>query len=467
MDTWSKKPMIETRIRIADAGEAVRRVLWVDGGSGVGQWNPEDGQFSVRRVDGGPESLQLLASGGFDAMLITCPLAGVSVEELLAKASLPVVVHDLGSSVETAIRLTKLGIFHYCEASADAQELSHYLELAAEEGGRSKLLEARREAPWSRFLVSAGPAMERVETVIRLVAKRRCTVLITGETGTGKEMVARAIHIASDRCQHQMVAVNCSALPANLIEAELFGHVKGAFTDASRDRVGLFEQANKSTIFLDEIGDMPLELQAKILRVLQDREFQRLGSSQTTRVDVRVIAATNVDLAERVRQGKFREDLYYRLNVVQIHVPALCERRGDIPVLAQHFVEKFCAEESIPLKRISPDAFGRLSVGVWPGNVRQLENAVEQAVALSGDRELLLPVDFPLTGITPAAEVIPISAHLPDGGIDFDRVVGDFERQIIEQALARTAGNKKQAAQILRLKRTTLTAKLKSLQATA
>jgi DNA-binding NtrC family response regulator len=280
-------------------------------------------------------------------------------------------------------------------------------------------------------------------------------------------MVARAIHVASERRAQPMVAVNCSALPASLIEAELFGHVKGAFTDAGRDRAGLFEQANRGTIFLDEIGDMPLELQAKILRVLQYREFQRLGSSQTIRVDVRVIAATNVDLAARVREGRFREDLYYRLNVVQIQVPALRERPGDIPALARHFVEKFCAGEGIPLKRITPDAFGRLSVGLWPGNVRQLENAVEQAVALSGSRELLHASDFPPPDGGPAAQVVPIHPPGADDGLDFDRIVGDFERRIIGQALAKTAGNKKRAADLLGLKRTTLTAKLKSLQATA
>ena len=456
--------MSETKARAAESQEAARRVLWVGCSTGC-EWG-FDG-FSVDRVENGVDALRLLGSGAFDAMLITCPLTGMEVEELVAAASVPVVVHDLESSIEKAVRLMKLGAFHYGEASADATELVRYLELAAGKGGFRRMVQERKEAPWSKFLVSAGPAMERVENMIRLVAARRCTVLVTGETGTGKEMVARAIHVAGERRLQPMVAVNCSALPANLIEAELFGHVKGAFTDASRDRVGLFEQAHKGTIFLDEIGDMPLELQAKILRVLQDREFQRLGSSQTTRVDIRVIAATNVDLAERVRQGKFREDLYYRLNVVQIQVPALRERSGDIPALARYFVERFCAAESIPLKQITPDAFGRLTVGVWPGNVRQLENAVEQAVALSGTRELLHAFDFPVAGRTPAAQVVPISAPLPEGGLDFERIVGDFERQIIGEALAKTAGNKKQAADILKLKRTTLTAKLKSLQATA
>src|SRR5580704_651909 len=239
------------------------------------------------------------------------------------------------------------------------------------------VVEARAvcEEKWRRLLIGSSPAMERTIEMIRLVASRRSTVLITGETGTGKEIVARAIHVASPRAHLPMVAVNCNALPENLLEAELFGHVKGAFTGAIQQRVGRFEQANRGTLFLDEAGDLPLDVQTKLLRVLQEREFQRIGSSETIRVDVRLIAATNVNLAEKVRQGKFREDLFYRLNVVPISVPPLRERPEDIPALARHFVEKICRIEEIAAPELAPETLARLKAFGWPGNVRQLENA--------------------------------------------------------------------------------------------
>jgi transcriptional regulator with PAS, ATPase and Fis domain len=262
--------------------------------------------------------------------------------------------------------------------------------------------------------------------------------------------------------------VNCSALPETLLEAELFGHVKGAFTGAVNHRIGLFELANRSTIFLDEIGDMPLTLQAKLLRVLQEREFQRLGSSETVKIDVRVIAGTNADLPELIKQGKFREDLYYRLNVVPMVIPPLRDRASDIARLVEHFIEKICREEQIPLKQVSSETVARLSAHDWPGNVRQLENAVEKAIVLSGERPFLYPGDFPL----PARmhpEVLQFRSQafiaVPDHGFDFERTVGGIELNILEQALKKTHGNKKLAAEMLGLKRTTLSAKLKSLVA--
>jgi len=267
-----------------------------------------------------------------------------------------------------------------------------------------------------------------------------------------------------------MVSVCCSALPENLLEAELFGHVRGAFTGALNQRIGRFEQADRSTLFLDEIGDMPLELQAKLLRVLQEREFQRLGSSENIRVDVRVVAATNADLPERVRQGRFREDLYYRLHVVPIHLPPLRARLGDVAALTHHFLRKICRLEDLPLKQISREALHRLSEYSWPGNVRQLENAIERAIVLSGDRAMLYPSDFPLDGPIPRPATGRASAnfvHVPDDGLDFEQTVGQIARGILEQALRKTNGNKKMAADLLRLKRTTLAAKLRSLESIA
>lgn len=319
--------------------------------------------------------------------------------------------------------------------------------------------------PWRNFLIGTSAAMERTAEIIRLVGGRRSTVLITGETGTGKEMVARAIHMASRRAHLPMITVNCAALPETLLEAELFGHVKGAFTGAIQNRIGRFEQANRSTLFLDEIGEISLDTQTKLLRVLQEREFQRVGSSETVRVDVRLIAATNVDLAEKIRERKFREDLYYRLNVVPITTPPLRDRLEDIPLLVSHFIEKICRHEEIPLRDVSPEALRELTSSAWPGNVRQLENAVERAIALCGDRETLEPFDFALSPAAPAT--VTEVFEMPETGLDFERTVGSIERQILEEAMKKTNGNKTAAAEMLGLKRTTLAAKLRSLEAGA
>jgi transcriptional regulator with PAS, ATPase and Fis domain len=304
--------------------------------------------------------------------------------------------------------------------------------------------------------------------VIRLVASRRATVLISGETGTGKELAARALHLAGTRRAGPWVAVNCSALPETLLESELFGHVRGAFTGAQQSRTGRFEQAQGGSIFLDEIGELPMELQAKLLRVLQEREVQRLGGSETIRLDIRVIAATNRNLADRVREGKFREDLFYRLNVVPIEMPPLRRRPSDIGQLAAHFVEKICRAEGIPIKAITREGLDCLYNHPWPGNVRQLENAIEMAVALSGERLALGAGDFPL----PPAELPRDTAaaalvDVPDSGLDYEHTVARIERSILEQALRKTGGNKKAAAEMLRLKRTTLSAKVRSLEAVA
>ncbi|PWU07572.1 MAG: Fis family transcriptional regulator [Terriglobia bacterium] len=313
-------------------------------------------------------------------------------------------------------------------------------------------------------MVGRSPAMEDVANTIRLVGPFKCTVLITGETGTGKEVAARAIHAASPRAHLPMVAVNCSAVPESLLEAELFGHVKGAFTGAANQRVGRFEQAHKSTIFLDEISEMPLELQAKLLRVLQEREFQRLGSSETIKVDVRVIAASNTNLPEMVRQGKFREDLFYRLNVVPLVMPPLRKRTEDIALLMDHFLAKVCANEDIPRKQVTPRTVERLAHLPWPGNVRQLENAVEKAIALSGYRDTLYASDF---GLADSSRLLtaekPLAGSALPEQMDFATAVSQFERAILEGALAKTGGNKTAAAEMLGLKRTTLIMKLRGL----
>jgi transcriptional regulator with GAF, ATPase, and Fis domain len=369
------------------------------------------------------------------------------------------------------VRLLRLGAFHVY-ADGDATSLLYF-------AANSKWAQEASVVPVEsdagrRLLIGESRPMRQIAQQIRLVAPRRATVLITGETGTGKELAARSIHASSARHRFSLVAVNCSALPEALLEAELFGHVRGAFTGAVNHRIGRFEEAHRGTIFLDEIGDLPFGLQAKLLRVLQEREFQRLGSSETIRVDARVIVATNADLAELIKQGKFREDLYYRLNVVPIAMPPLREHSSDIPVLIQHFIERICREENLTAKQVSLETLGRLAAHDWPGNVRQLENAVEKAIVLSGERAALFPGDFPLpprrhSAVCPPAIYPHGAAHpliaVPDQGLDFERTVGSIELNILEQALRKTRGNKKLAAEMLGLKRTTLSAKLKSLVA--
>jgi two-component system NtrC family response regulator len=401
------------------------------------------------------EALEALKTSSVDVIVIQD--AGILEELAQAAPGTPIVVWDEAASIADAVRYIRLGAHDVACAAADP---SATIEAAAE-FRRSQRAADNSTEPWRSHIVGTSRAIMRTIEVIRLVGSRRSTVLITGETGTGKEMVAKALHLASPRAQQPFVAVNCNALPENLLEAELFGHVKGAFTGAIQHRVGRFEQAHRGTLFLDEVGDLPLEIQTKLLRVLQEREFQRVGSSETIRVDVRLVAATNVDLVQKIREGKFREDLYYRLNVVPIAAPPLRERLEDIPLLANHFVEKVCKQEEIPTRRLSPETIDRLKNCPWPGNVRQLENVVEMAVALSGTREILYPSDFPLPTAAARATHSPIQTN------DFEQTVGRIERQILEEALKKAGGNKTVAAEMLGLKRTTLAAKLKSLEAVA
>lgn len=325
----------------------------------------------------------------------------------------------------------------------------------------------RRGAPsWRVAVVGVSPAIQQVIELIRMIAVRRTTVLISGETGCGKEVVARAIHNASPRVGQPFIAVNCAAIPKDLLEIELFGYVPGAFPGATGTRVGQFEQAEGGTLFLDEIGDMALGVQAKLLRVLQEREFQRVGSSESVQLDVRVLAATNVDLLSRVKQGRFREDLYYRLHVVPLVVPPLRGRKVDIPLLAGHFLEKIARREGLATKTIHPDALTMLVAYSWPGNVRQLENAIEMAMVVSDQRSELQCADFQLLN-DDSGERIEMTpdqlVQLPEAGLDFEAVIGRIELDLLEQALRRSNGNKTVAADMLKLKRTTLAAKLKAL----
>jgi DNA-binding NtrC family response regulator len=413
------------------------------------------------------DAFAALRSAPADVLVASLPLHACSPVKVLEWARLyspatKVLFFREPGNTEEALELVKQGATHYFD---HVPTLDEVLEKASS-NGVSSAVAVKETTDWRKRIVGQTDAIRRVVETIELIAERRSTVLILGETGTGKEVVARAIHHASNRSEMPLITVNCSAIPENLIEAELFGHVKGAFTGATAARTGRFEQAHRGTIFLDEIGDLPLDLQSKLLRALQEREFQRVGSSDTMRVDVRVLAATNVNLMERVRSGRFREDLYYRLNVVPLRVPSLRERAEDIPLLARHFIDYVCEQERIPVKQVSADAMLELARRPWPGNVRQLENTIEMAVVLSGKRSLLTQQDFTVSAdaaTQPQVCMTDSMVELPEDGLDFEAVIGRIELNLLQQALERANGNKKAAADMLHLKRTTLAAKLKSL----
>jgi len=337
------------------------------------------------------------------------------------------------------------------------------------EDSQSRQPSAAGDAPGAELefsnLIGRGQAMRQVCATLARVSPLNSTVLIEGETGTGKELVARTIHQNSARRHQPFVAFNAAAIPEGLIEAELFGHVRGAFTGATQSRVGRFELANGGTLFIDEVSSMSLPLQAKLLRALQERQMERVGESRTMAFDVRVVAATNVNLRKMVSDGTFREDLYYRLSVIPVRLPPLRERKDDIPLLARHCLEKACKANRLPLRDIGQEPLRLLMEFAWPGNVRQLENAMEYAVAMSAaDTEIaawMLPEDVRQPGV----ESSPLSTPaIPDEGLNFVSVVSQLERDLILKCLEKTGGNKRQAARLLQLSRTTLIDKMNRLE---
>ncbi len=309
-------------------------------------------------------------------------------------------------------------------------------------------------------IIGNTPELERVIEQAKRITPTDCTVLVSGETGTGKELLARAIHRQSPRTRKPFVAVNCAAMSKELLESELFGHVQGAFTTALRNREGRFQAADGGTIFLDEIGELPISLQSKLLRVLQFKEFSAVGESKIRRVDVRIVAATNADLPQMVRDGMFRQDLYYRLNVVQLRLPPLRERAGDIEALAAHFLAKVSARYSREMEAISLESLKVLKGHSWPGNVRELENAVEHAVLMSCG-SVVETNDLPPMDSLDEGEITDFIRPLTDEGIDLQLTLRRIEGLYIQQALEQTSGNKNQAANLLGLNRTTLVEKLK------
>jgi transcriptional regulator with GAF, ATPase, and Fis domain len=312
-------------------------------------------------------------------------------------------------------------------------------------------------------LVGRDSTMQQLFQTLEMVSPMNSTVLIQGETGTGKELVARTIHHHSPRADQRFVAFNAAAIPEGLVEAELFGHVKGAFTGAVSARVGRFELAHRGTLFIDEVSSMPLPLQAKLLRALQEREVERVGDSKPMKLDIRVIAATNADLRKLVKDGTFREDLFYRLSVIPVTLPPLRARRGDIPLLAQHMIKKSCRENNLTQKPLTQEALRTLMAYHWPGNVRQFENAMEHAVAMSLTATEIGPEALPDEIRKPTETGFNAVIAIPDEGIDFSSIVQKLERDLITRCLEKTGGNKRQAARLLNLSRTTFIDKLQRL----
>ena len=374
------------------------------------------------------------------------------------------------ATIREAVEVTRLGAEGFITKPFQFEELMHELNAAIEKRRLRAENDYLRSQLHERFqlegLIGRAPVMVQLRELLRTVALTSSTVLITGETGTGKELAARAIHDASPRREQRFVAINCSAIPETLLEAELFGHVRGAFTGAVANRQGRLEQAHRGTLFLDEVGTMSPSLQAKLLRVLQSREFERVGDSQTVRVDVRILAATNSDLRRMVDDGTFREDLYYRLNVIPVRVPSLRDRRADIPLLAQHFLDQFVRDAVPPRSRVTlgQDAQQALMAFGWPGNVRQLENVIERSLVLSPGRAQITAADLPDEILAVRSAPRGEDAAIPDGGVQLDELVTTFEHRLIRRALERTGGNKRQAADLLHIKRTTLIEKLKRLE---
>ena len=353
------------------------------------------------------------------------------------------------STVESAVEAMKLGAYHYVNKPFNLDEVALLVEKALETSTLRREVRALRSSQGREYgfdaIVGNSPTMQRVKALLaRIASSPASTVLLTGETGTGKDLAAKAIHYNSDRAARAFVNITTSALPEQLLESELFGHERGAFTDARTQKRGLFETADGGTVFLDEIGEMTLGLQAKLLRFLEEKTFKRVGGLNDLRVDVRVIAATNRDLEEDVKSGRFREDLFYRLQVMPIHLPALRERHGDIALLADYFVDRFNREFRKRVRGVSPAASDLLEQYTWPGNVREMRNAIERAMLLT-DRSQLEPDDF----TTLTRTVTPAQFRLPAEGVNLEEV----ERQLLVQALERAGGNQTQAAQLLGINR--------------
>jgi DNA-binding NtrC family response regulator len=412
--------------------------------------------FSVRSAYSGTEGLSLYKRYPFDVVVSDYKMPDIDGFNVFLRlktfdSDIVFIIITAYGTIPEAVKALHMGVFHYLPKPVNYDELSLMLQRGIENRrlkDENKDLRAQIE---SKRIVGRSKKIEEVMDLVRTVAKSEATVMIRGESGTGKELIAQAIHSFSNRSSAPFIKVNCAAIPENLLEDELFGHEKGAFTDASRPRKGKFELAHGGTVFLDEIGDMSPALQVKVLRVLQEREFERLGGSEVIQVDVRLIAATNQDLEEKIKAGSFREDLYYRINVIPILIPPLRVRKEDIHVLVDHFIKKFNAKNNKNFRSITSEAQKILMGYNWPGNVRELENIIERAVVL-GQGDLIRPDDLPLQLHPAEITQEDIISRL----FDTDFTLEDLEKELIKQSLERSSWNQSKAAKLLGLTRRTL-----------
>ena len=432
-----------TSVLVVDDERIVRESL--------GSWFRDDG-YEVTTADSGREALRIVAARSYDIALLDIKMPGMdglALQQRLCEVApqTSVIIMTAYASVDTAVRALKAGAYDYIVKPFDPEELSNLVRRASEhrrlrEQGATLATDDPRD-----FIIGESPGIRGVLELIQSVAPTDATVLIQGESGTGKELVAKATHASSPRRFSPFVAVHCGALAESLLESELFGHEKGAFTGASARHKGKFEQAQGGTIFLDEIGDISAKVQVELLRVLEEKSVTRVGGSESVDVDFRVVAATNRDLKERVESGHFREDLYYRLNVVTIEIPPLRERPSDIPILAQHLLDRCCKSMGRPPLRFSAEALSALENHDWPGNVRELQNAVERGVVLGKPPEITVE-DLPRYVVERAARPLP-------------RTLADLERTHVARVLDETDWNMSRAARILGIDRGTLYAKVK------
>lgn len=425
--------------------------------------------YAVDLAHDAAQALEMVRQEDYGAVLLDLMMPdmdGIEVLEKFQKMAHPpaTIILTAFASVEKAVKATKLGAFDFITKPFKNDEILVAIKNALEQrrlrDENLRLKDSLRKRYSHANIIGKSPAMQQVFDLIAQVAPTRSTVLIQGESGTGKELVAKAIHAASTRADGPFVAINCGNIPAELLESEMFGHVRGAYTGATASKKGLFEVADGGSLFLDEIASIPMEIQAKLLRVIQEREFRRLGGVESIRVDVRIIAATNSDLLAAVTRGTFRDDLYYRLNVILIKLPPLRERTEDIPMLAEHFIRKYCAENNRQPATLDPAALKVLMDYDWPGNVRELENVIERAVVLSTSKTLTADL-FP-RNVTVGVQRSPVEP--PGNGIRLKERVASFERALIKAALEKTEWNQKRAAQLLQVNATTLSEKIKRLK---
>ncbi len=423
--------------------------------------------YQVSTEDDGVKAVERVKKGPFALILMDVRMARMSGIEALKRIkqynpAIPILIMTAYSSVDSAVEALKAGAYDYLTKPLDFEVLKISMARTLEHSGlktENAALKSRLGADYDlKNIIGQSRPMKALIDMMAMIAPSEATVLITGESGTGKELIAKSIHHNSPRKDHSLVVVNCAALTQTLLESELFGHEKGAFTGADRRREGRFMQADKGSIFLDEIGETSAAMQARLLRVIQEREIQRVGGEETVSVDVRIIAATNRNLEEEVKNGRFREDLFYRLNVVALHIPPLRERHEDIPLLAQHFLEKYSDKNHKTVKGFSPVAMDMLLKYPWPGNVRELENTIERAVILLPD-DYITDKELPSTLTESYAE--RIGQVLPPPQVAANRSLEEIEREAIFATLEDSGGNKSETARRLGINRKTLHKKLK------